>query len=227
MIELEQGDISPKEGPSLTGGIPECNWATSGWEGVRRDNPGVAWGHRGPMVVSRGWGNLAVKLAVSSAVVVCAVVKSGVVVGAKKCSAQLAITTGGRGVPRGKAPAKGGAPIGASGADCVRCHGCGKAGHLRRDCRAGGGPGLLGRPPFRCWGCGGVGHGISFCPGRALPVTNAAGVPAPVAGPGAAVGGAKRGGGSLAGSGFRGRPFGGGSVLGYLGGGAGRVAAAP
>ena len=58
-------------------------------------------------------------------------------------------------------------------------------------------------------------------------MTNAAGVPAPVAGPGGAEGGVTRGRGHLAGSGFRGRPFGGGSMLGYLGGGARRVAAAP
>ena len=48
-------------------------------------------------------------------------------------------------------------------------------------------------------------------------MTNAAGVPAPVAGPGADSGGVKRGGEHLAGSGFRGRLFGGGSMLGYLG----------
>ena len=41
------------------------------------------------------WGNLAMKLEVLSAVAVCAVVKAGVVVGAKKCSAQLAIAAGG------------------------------------------------------------------------------------------------------------------------------------
>ena len=39
--------------------------------------------------------------------------------------------------------------------------------------------------------------------------------------------GVKRGGGNLPGSGFRGRSFGGGSVLEYLVGNAGRVAAAP
>ena len=37
----------------VVGGIPEENWAASGWEGVRQDNPSVAWGHRGPLVVSR------------------------------------------------------------------------------------------------------------------------------------------------------------------------------
>ena len=34
-------------------GIPEENWTTSGWEGVQRDNPAVAWGHCGLLVVSR------------------------------------------------------------------------------------------------------------------------------------------------------------------------------
>ena len=154
-------------------------------------------------------------------------VRSGLLVGARKFGAQLAIAAGGRGVPRGPVPAKGGAPVERSAAGGVRCFGCGKAGHLRRDYRDGGGPGLTGRPLIRCWGCGGVGHGISFCPGRALPVTSAAGVPAPVSGPVAAGGGVKQGGGHLAGSGFRDRTFGGESVLGYLGGGAGRVAAAP
>ena len=58
-------------------------------------------------------------------------------------------------------------------------------------------------------------------------MTNAAGVPVPAGGFGAGVGGVKRGGGPLAGDGFRGRSFGGGSVLRYLGGGARRVGAAP
>ena len=40
-------------------------------------------------------------------------------------------------------------------------------------------------------------------------------------------GGVKWGGGHFSGLGFRGRPFGSGSVLWYLGGGAGRVAATP
>ena len=211
----------------VVGGIPEENWAASGWEGVRRNNPMVEWGHRGPLVVFRAWKTVSVKMEVRNAAAVGAVVKSGVVVGARKFGAQLAIAAGGRGVPRGPTPAKGGAPDGRSADSSVKCFGCRKTGHLRRDCRAGGGSGSAGRPPFRCWGCGGVGHAISFCPGRALPVTSAAGVPAPVAGPGAAGGGVKRGGEHLAGSGFRGRLFGGGSVLGYLGGGARRVAAAP
>ena len=211
----------------VVGGIPEIYWAASGWEGIRRDNPDVAWGHRGPCVVNRVWGNLAVKLEVLSMAAVCAVVKSGIVVGAKRCGAQLAIIAVGRGVPRGPAPAKGGTPVGGSAVGGVKCYGYRKAGHLRRDCRAGGGSGPVGRPPFRCWRYGGVGHGISFCPRRALPVTNAVGVPVPVAGAGAATEGAKRGGGHLAGSGFRSKPFVGGSVLGYLGGGAGWVAAAP
>ena len=46
----------------VVGGIPEENWAASGWEGVRRDNPVVAWGNRGPLVVGRAWKNLTVKL---------------------------------------------------------------------------------------------------------------------------------------------------------------------
>ena len=213
----------------VVGGIPEENWAAGGWEGVRRDNPGVAWGHRGPLVVGRAWKNnvLTVKMEVLNAAAVGAAVKSGVVVGARKFGAQLAIAAGGRGVLRGPAPAKGGAPVGKLSAGGVRCFGCGGAGHLRRDCRAGGGPAPGARPPFRCWGCGGVGHGVSLCPGRALPMVNAEGVPAPVAGAGAAGGGVKRGGEPLAGSGFRGRSFAGGSVLGYLGGGVRRVAAAP
>ena len=211
----------------VVGGIPEENWAASGWEGVRRDNPGVEWGHRGPLVVGRAWKNVTVKLEVLNAAAVGAAVKSGVVVGARKFGAQLAIAAGGRGVQRGPAPAKGGAPVGRLSAGGMSCFGCRKAGHLRRDCRAGGKPAPGARPPFRCWGCGGVGHGVALCPGRALPVVNADGVPAPVTGAGVAGGGVKRGGGQLAGSGFRGRPFGGGSVANYLGGGFRRVAAAP
>ena len=164
---------------------------------------------------------------VRSAEAVCTVVKSGVVVGAKRCGVQLAIAAGGRGVPSGPAPTKGGTPIGRSAVDGVRCYGCGKAGHLWKDCRAGGGSGPVGRPPFRCWGCGGVGHGISICSGRTLPVTSAAGVLAPVPGPEATGRGIKRGGGHLSDACFRGRQFRGGCVLGYLGGGARRVAAAP
>ena len=211
----------------VVGGIPEENWAACGWDGVRRDNPDVAWGHRGPLVVFRAWKTVTVKLEVLDAAAVGAAVQSGVVVGARKFGAQLAITAGGRGMQRGPVPAEGGAHVRGYVASGVKCFGCGKAGHLRRDCRAGGGPGLVGRPPPRCWGCGGVGHGISFCPGRALPVTSTAGVPAPVAGTGTADGGVKRGGGPLDGAGLRSRPFGGGSVLNYLGGGARRVAAAP
>ena len=109
----------------------------------------------------------------------------------------------------------------------IVCYSCEKAGHLRRDCCAGAGLGAGNRPPFRCCGCGGVGYGISFCPERALPSVNVAGIPFSAAGSGNACWGVKRGGGHLAGSGFRGRSLGGGSVLGYLGGGAGRVAVTP
>ena len=123
------------------GGIPEENWAASGWEGVRRDNPAVACGRRGPLVVGRAWKNLTVKLEVLNVAAVGAVVESGVVVGARRFGAQLAIAAGGRGVPRGPAPAKGGTPVGNPMAGGVVCYGCGKSGHLRRDCRAGGGPG--------------------------------------------------------------------------------------
>ena len=213
----------------VVGGIPEENWAACGWEGVRRDNPGVAWGHRSPLVVGRAWKNnvLTVKMEVLNAAAVGAAVKAGVVVGARKFGAQLAIAAGGRGVSRVPAPARDGKPVGGLAGGGVRCFGCGMIGHLRRDCRAGGGsiPGV--RPPSRCWGCGGVGHGVAFCPGKALPVVDVGGVPAPVPGPVTAGGGVKRGGGQLAGSGFRGRPFGGGSVANYLGGGHIRVAAAP
>ena len=72
-----------------------------------------------------------------------------------------------------------------------------------------------------------MGHGVSSCPDRSLAGMSAEGVPVPVVGSGAAMWGVKRDGGHLAGSRFRGRPFGGGSVLGYLGGSARRVAAAP
>ena len=58
-------------------------------------------------------------------------------------------------------------------------------------------------------------------------MTNAEVVPVPVAGPGAAGGGAKRGGGHLVAPGAGRRQVGGGSVLNYLIGGAVRVAAAP
>ena len=40
----------------VVGDIPEINWAAGGWEVIRRDNPDVAWGHSGPLVVSRVWG---------------------------------------------------------------------------------------------------------------------------------------------------------------------------
>ena len=210
----------------VVGGIPEENWAANSWEGVRRDNPSVAWGRQGPLVVGRAWKNLTVKLEVRDAVAVGAVVRSGVVVGARKFGTQLAITAGSRGVLRGPAPATGSAPTRELAAGSMKWFGCGKTGHLRRDCRTGGGSGPVGRP-FRYWGCGGVGHGISICSGSTLSVTNAVGVPTPMAGPGATSRGVKRGRGPLAGAGFRGKQFGSGSVLGYLGGGTGRVATAP
>ena len=211
----------------VVSGIPEENWAASGWQGICRDNPAVGWGHRSPLVIGRAWQHVSVKVEVQNAAAVGEVVRSRVLVGAKRCGAQLAIAAGGKGVTRDPIPTKGGAQVGRSAAGGVKCFGCGKAGHVRRDCRASGGTSTNVRLPFRCWGCGGVGHGISLCPGRALPVTSAAGVPVPAAGSGAVIGGAKRRGGPLAGSGFRGRPFGGRSMLGYLVGGAGRVAAAP
>ena len=179
------------------------------------------------MVVSRVWNKLSVKLEVRDAAAIGTVVKSGVVVEARMFGEQLTMFAGGRGVQRGPAPAKGSAPIGRTVTGGVVCYGCGKTGHLWRDCHAGGGTGAGGHLLLRCWGCGGVGHGISFCPERALPVTDAAGVPVPAVGSGAGIVGVKRGGGPLAGAGFRGRSYGGGSVLGYLGGGARRVAAAP
>ena len=58
-------------------------------------------------------------------------------------------------------------------------------------------------------------------------MVSASGAPVPVVGLGASCGGVKRGGGNLPDSGFCGRSFGGGSVLVYLGGNAGQVAAAP
>ena len=173
------------------------------------------------------WSKLAVKLEVLNAEAVGVVVKSGVVVGASKFGAQLAIAAGGRGVQSGPVFSKGSVPVTKPVAGGVVCYGCGKTAHLRRDCRSSSGSGADGRPSFRCWGCGGVGYGISFCPGQSLLVTSTAGVPAPAATSGVASGGIKRGGGHLTGSGFRSRPFGGGSVLGYLGGGASRVAAGP
>ena len=187
----------------------------------------MACGHRGPLVVSRVWSKLSVKLEVHDTMAVGAVVRSSVIVGARKFGAQLAIAAGGRGVQRGPTPAKRSAPVGRSAAGGVVCYGYGKMGHVRRDCRAGGRAGAGSHPPFRCWGCGGLGHGILFCPERALPVTNLAGVPAPAAGSDTGVGGVKRGGEPLAGTGFHCRTFGGGSILGYLEGGACRVAAAP
>ena len=57
-----------------------------------------------------------VKLEVRDAAAVCVVVKSVVVVGARRCGAQLAIAAGGRGVPRGLALIRGGAPVGRTGA---------------------------------------------------------------------------------------------------------------
>ena len=188
--------------------------------------PTVAWGHRGPLVVGRAWKNFSVKLEVQDAAAVGPVVKSVVVVGARNFGVQLAITAGGRGVQRDPAPTKGDASVGKSAAIGVVCYGCGKMGHLRRDCYASGGSGPSAHPPLRCWGCGAVGHRISFCPGRTLPVVNASGVTAPTAGSKATGRGDKRGGGPLTDPRPRGRPFGGGSVLGYLSGGARRVAAA-
>ena len=96
-------------------GVPEGNWATSGWEGVRRDNPSVAWGQQGLLVVSKVWQKLAVRLEVLNVVAVVAVVKSAVVVGARRFGAQLAIAAGSRGVPRGPAPAKGAPLLGSLG----------------------------------------------------------------------------------------------------------------
>ena len=89
------------------------------------------------------------KLEVRDAAAVGAVVKFGVVVGARKFGAKLAVAARGQGVLRGPAPAKGSAPVGGSAAGGVKCYGCEKAGHLRRDCRTGGGSGPVGRPPFR------------------------------------------------------------------------------
>ena len=70
-------------------GIPEENWAASGWKGVRRDNPSVAWGHRGPLVVGRAWKNnvLTVRLEVRGVTAVGTVVRYGVVVGARRFGA--------------------------------------------------------------------------------------------------------------------------------------------
>ena len=96
----------------VVGGIPKVNWTASGWVGVRRDNPTVAWGHRGPLVVGRVWKNnvLTVKLEVRDAAAVGAVVKSGVVVGLGSLahSSPLLLVVGGcRGVP----PLLRGAPL--------------------------------------------------------------------------------------------------------------------
>ena len=73
----------------VVGGIPQENWAASGWEGVRWDNPDVVWGHRGPLVVSRVWKKLVVKLEVLNTAAVGVAVKSGVLVEAKQFGAQL------------------------------------------------------------------------------------------------------------------------------------------
>ena len=59
----------------VVGGIPEENWAASGWDCVRRDNPNVGSGRRGPLVVGRAWKNLSLKLEVRDAVAVGVVVK--------------------------------------------------------------------------------------------------------------------------------------------------------
>ena len=92
---------------------------------------------------------MTVKLEVRNAAAVGAVVKSGVIVGARKFGAQLAIAASGRGVQRGPGSAKGSAPAVRSVADGVTCYGCGRAGHLRRDYCAGGGITAGGHPPFR------------------------------------------------------------------------------
>ena len=144
----------------VVGGIPEENWAASGWDRVRRDNPAVEWRHRGPLVVGRVWKSLTVKLEVGNAVAVGAVVKSGVMVGARRCGAQLANAAGGRGVQRGPAPAKGGAPARKATAGGVVCYGFGKAGHLRRDCRAGSVAGVGGHPRSNA---GGVARWVIGC----------------------------------------------------------------
>ena len=209
------------------GAIPEEYWVGSGWEGVYRDNSGVACAHRGPLVVGSVWKKLSVRLEVRDTAVVGAVVKSRIVVGAKRFGVSLAIAACSRGVRRAPAPAKADAPMRKPLAGGILCFSCVKAGHLLRDYRSGVGLGPSGCPPFRCWGCGMVGHWITFCPERSLPMMSATGVPVSVAGAGTVSGGVKRGGSHLAESGLCGKPYMRGSVLVYLGGGLGRLAAAP
>ena len=58
----------------------------------------MEWGDWGPLVVSKVWSKLVVKMEVRNAAAVGVVVKSGVVVGARKFGAQLAFSAIGRGV---------------------------------------------------------------------------------------------------------------------------------
>ena len=118
----------------VVSGIQEENWATSRLEGVCRYNSDVAWGHWCPLMVSKVWKKLAVKVEVRDAAAEIAVVKSGVVVGMRRFGAQLAIVTGGRGVLRGGAAPKGRAQIGKPVERQVTVgvvwYGCGRIGYL-------------------------------------------------------------------------------------------------
>ena len=69
-----------------SGGHPGRELGGEWMGGSPRDNPTVAWGRRGPLVVGRAWKNnvLTVKLEVRDAAAVGTVVKAGVIVGARK-----------------------------------------------------------------------------------------------------------------------------------------------
>ena len=119
-----------------------------GWDGVRWDNPVIAWGHQVPLVVGQVWKKVTVKLEVRDAATVGSVVKAGVVVGDRQFGTQLAVSACGRGVQEGSGSQREGAPVNKPAAVVVVCYGCGGAGHLRRDCRAGWVSNSGGRPPF-------------------------------------------------------------------------------
>ena len=85
-------------------------------------------------MISRVWKKLLVKLEVRDTAAVGVMVRSDVVVGARKFGTQLAFATGGRGVQKGPTASVRGAPVEKPVAGGIGCYGCRKVGHVQRDC---------------------------------------------------------------------------------------------